>query len=227
MKYTAWTAPLAEGGISEEIALTFDRSREHRLLVLPPLFEEHNKTRRLVVEFMRRLDLSGIDCLLPDLPGCNESLAPLERQSLTGWKGAMEAAAAHFSANHVLAIRGGALLVPGGLSGHVYAPAKGIQLLRALLRARIIAAREAGREEKAEAMLDRGRKEGLELAGWRLGPEMICELEQACPVGDPGLELIEQADLGGAPLWLRAEPDEDPEQADALAAIVSLDILGR
>ena len=34
--------------------------------------------RRLTVEVMRRLDAAGIDCFLPDLPGCNESLQPLE-----------------------------------------------------------------------------------------------------------------------------------------------------
>ncbi|MGI8943971.1 MAG: hypothetical protein ACR2FJ_07050 [Qipengyuania sp.] len=226
MKYAVWPAPFPAGGTSEEIALTFDQSREHRLLVLAPLFNEHNKTRRQVVEIMRRLDRAGIDCLLPDLPGFNESLAPLDRQSLTGWMAAVEAAAVHFSANRVLGIRGGALLIPGRLPGHVYEPAKGAQLLRAMLRARTIAAREAGREEKAAQLLEEGREGGLELAGWRLGPKMIRELEQALPVTGPELELVEQAEIGGAPLWLRAEPDDDPEQADALAAILAVGMLG-
>ena len=41
---------------------------------------------------------------------------------------------------------------------------------------------------------------------------------------DLKLTEIEQSVLGGAGLWLRAEPDEDPEQADALAALVTMGI---
>ena len=66
---------------------------------------------------MRRLDHAGIDCLLPDLPGSNESLATLEEQTLAGWQHAMVAAARKFRAGHVLAIWGGALVVPQALPG--------------------------------------------------------------------------------------------------------------
>jgi hypothetical protein len=31
--------------------------------------------------------------------------------------------------------------------------------------------------------------------------------------------------VGGGALWLRAEPDHDPKQADALAAIVAMELL--
>src|SRR5690606_34249762 len=75
--------PAADG---EEYALAFDEGREARLLVLPALFDEANKLRRFSAEVMRRLDAAGIDTLLPDLPGCNESLAPLEGQTLAGWR---------------------------------------------------------------------------------------------------------------------------------------------
>ena len=36
------------------------------------------------------------------------------------------------------------------------------------------------------------------------------------------LAPIDQEMLGGSPLWLRAEPDEDPAQADALAAVITM-----
>jgi hypothetical protein len=207
------------GPDGDEYALAFDRGREARVLVVPALFDEANKLRHFTVEVMRSLDAGGFDAILPDLPGCNESLAPLEEQSLLQWRTATEAAASHFAATHYLAIRGGALVTPT-LPGLRYAPATGSSILRAMLRARIIASKEAGREENREALLEQGRASSLELAGYRLGPQMIRQLETAEPNGGVALANIAQAEIGGASLWLRAEPDHDAEQAHALAAIV-------
>ena len=215
----AWTVP--DGG--EEYAVAFNRGRERRVLVLPALFDEANKLRHFTVEAMRRLDAAGVDAILPDLPGCNESLAPLEAQTLQGWREAAEAAAAHFGATHALAIRGGALCAPAELPVWRYAPATGASILRAMLRARVIASKEAGVEESREGLLEEGRQTGLELAGYSLGAEMIRELETAEPSGGAALANIAQTDLGGAGLWLRAEPDHDPAQAEALAALVAAD----
>ena len=211
----AWPAP--DG---EEYALALDRGRERRVLVLPALFDEANKLRHFTVEVMRRLDEAGLDAFLPDLPGCNESEAPLEAQTLLGWREAAEAAAGHFGATHALTIRGGALCGPE-LPTWRYAPATGASILRAMLRARVLASKEAGLEESREALLEQGREAGLELAGYRLGPQMIRELEAAEPSGGAALANIAQTDLGGAGLWLRAEPDHDPAQAEALARIVA------
>ena len=86
------------------------------------------------------------------------------------------------------------------------------------------ASREAGREEKVETLLETGREQGLELAGWHLSARMIAELEQAEAPADPRLRVIDQATLGGSPLWLRAEPSEDADQADALAAIIAMEL---
>jgi len=96
----AWPCP---GG--EEYALAFDRNRPKRVLVLPAWFDEGNKLRHFTVEVMRRLDGAGVDSFLPDLPGCNESLAPLEQQTLQSWRAEAAEAAWFFSATHVLAIR--------------------------------------------------------------------------------------------------------------------------
>lgn len=208
------------------MALAFDRAREHRLLVLPAWFDEANKLRRQTVEIMRRLDLSGIDSFLPDLPGCNESGAKLETQTLTSLRAAASAAAAHFATTQVLAIRAGALFAPDGLPGWLYAPVGGRQALRGMIRARTIAAKEAGEPETTEQIQQLGRSEGVELAGWHLGAELFRDLETATVPDLPLTVEVEQSMLGGAGLWLRAEPDEDPEQADALAAIVALGLAG-
>jgi hypothetical protein len=215
-----WPCPALNGERRDELALVFDRARERRLLVLPAWFDEANKLRRQTVEVMRRLDLAGIDSMLPDLPGCNESEMPLAEQTLEDWRAAADAAARHFNATNVLAIRGGALLAPSRLPGWAYAAVDGKRMLRAMLRARTIAAREAGRAERTEDLRIQGRERGIELGGWQIGPSMFGALEQAAL--DHELTEIDQSAIGGAGLWLRAEPDEDPEQADALAALVTM-----
>jgi hypothetical protein len=213
-----WPCPAPDGERYEEMALVFDRGRERRLLVLPAWFDEANKLRRQTVEVMRRLDLSGIDCFLPDLPGTNESEAATERQTIDSWRLAAAAAAQHFRATHLLTIRAGTLIAPPGLPGWAYAPIDGPRVLRAMLRARALASREAGVKERAEEVQASARQQGIDLAGWRLGPGLFGALER--PIVQTSLAPIEQAALGGAGLWLRAEPDEDPEQADALAALL-------
>lgn len=199
----------------------FDRGRTARVLILPAWFDEANKLRRFTLEVMRRLDTAGIDSLLPDLPGCNESCAPLARQTLEGWRATAEAAARSLNATHVLAMRAGALIAPCGLPGWHYAAQSGPKLLRAMLRARTIAAREAGVAENSEALLAIGRGEGLTLSGWPIGAAMLRGLEAAEPALAPGQSAIAQPDLGGPGLWLRAEPSEDAAQADAMAAIIA------
>ena len=220
--FAQWPAPLPGGNTNEEHALTFNQNRDKRLLILPALFDEANKLRRQTVEVMHRLNLSGIDCFLPDLPGCNDSMQSLETQTLDGWRAAAATAATHFDATHLLTIRSGALLAPDGLPGWRYAPHGGKQLLRSMLRARTIAAREAGREETIGELEELGRTQGVELAGWSLGPDLFSALSDAGTITSQFLTDITQEHVGGSGLWLRAEPDEDPEQADAIAAIIAI-----
>ncbi len=224
MKPASWPCPLGHGETADEMALSFDQHRRWRLLIVPALFEESNRLRRFTVEVMRRLDNAGVDCFLPDLPGCNESLQPLESQTPESWRAGIAAAARHFRASHVLAVRGGALLVPDGLPGWRYAPIGGTNALRQLLRARIVSSREAGLAETQEALLATGLKIGLELSGYRLGAEFIHQLHALEQSEAAQFWDIEQDMLGGSGLWLRAEAGEDRGQADALAAIVAIGI---
>lgn len=213
----AWPCP-AHDGTADEFALTFDRGRPCRLLIVPALFDEANRLRRFTAQTMRALDGLGIDSFLPDLPGTQESLRSLTAMTLADWRQAMNAAAAHFHASHVLALRGGALVAPQ-LPGWALAPLPGASILRQMIRIRILSSREAGREEQAADLLGRGLRDGLELAGYRLGAAMIEQLQSAQPTA---LTAIAPHELGGPGLWLRAEPGEDPDQSAALAALAAL-----
>lgn len=211
----SWPSPA--GG--EEYALGFDRQRAVRVLVIPALFDESNKLRHFTVEVMRRLDAGGVDCFLPDLPGTNESLAPLAEQTLAGWREAMSSAAKHFRATHVLTLRAGALLDPGDLPGLRHAPLNGTTLMRGLVRVQLLSDKEAGLGTTRDDLIERARSEGATLAGYPFDAAMIRDLETATPPESAAVDVT-QGELGGAGLWLRAEPAHDPAQADALAALV-------
>ena len=211
----SWPSPA--GG--DEFVLSFDQQRKVRVLVIPALFDEANKLRHFTVEVMRRLDAGGVDCMLPDLPGTNESLAPLAEQTLTGWRLAMDAAAKEFGATHVLTLRGGALLAPGTLPGLHYAAVAGASLLRGLIRIQLLINKEAGLSTTREELSARAESGGATLAGYHLGAAMAQELAGASLPEGLATE-VKQADIGGGGLWLRAEPAFDPGQADKLAAIL-------
>lgn len=220
MQPIGWPCPLPGGGSASEYALTFDRGRACRLLIVPALFDEGNRLRRLTVEVMRRMDATGIDCFLPDLPGCNESMQLLELQDTADWIDAMLSAARCFGATHVLGIRGGCLFTPSGLATFHYAPVEGDTVLRQMLRARVLASREAGREERRDALADLARGEGIDLGGYSISAGLFAQLETLKP--NQHARVISQDDIGGSGLWLRAEPGDSRKQADALAASLAM-----
>ncbi|WP_407874383.1 hypothetical protein [Qipengyuania nanhaisediminis] len=201
--------------------IAFDRSRDRRVLVLPALFDEANKLRRFTIEVMRALDQAGIDCFLPDLPGQNESLSPLERQDLSAWREAARAAAIQCNATETLSIRAGALIAPTELPGTAYAPISGAKLLRAMIRARLIASQEAGIDENSQGLSAAARDKGIILAGWPISASMFRELEAADGQVAPPRVAIDHKTIGGRGLWLRAEPDEDTAQSQAVAMMVA------
>lgn len=53
---------------------------------------------------------------------------------------------------------------------------------------------------------------------------MVRELSALAPTPRPRVQVIDKDLLGGSPLWLRAEPDEDAAQADALAAVIAMSL---
>ena len=75
-----------------ENALRFGGDPSSRVLILSALFDEHNKLRRFTIDLMRALEAAGVASVLPDLPGCNESLDPLAEQTISDWREAVSAA---------------------------------------------------------------------------------------------------------------------------------------
>ncbi|ANU08145.1 hypothetical protein [Paraurantiacibacter namhicola] len=179
--------------------------------------------RQFTAEVVRLLGERGVPASLPDLPGANESLAPLEAQSLESWRAAASEAAWQLGCTHVLAIRAGANAAPE-LPGWAYAALPGKNALRGLLRARVLASKERGVPEDRDGLLESGKTDGLELAGYRLGPDMIAQLENAELPDRPELRPVAAAELGGPGLWLRAEPDHDAAQAEALVELICTDL---
>jgi len=142
VKTLAWPCP-APGGSGEEFAaIAGPDDAPARVLIVPALFDEANKSRRLLAQTMRLLAERGVASVLPDLPGCGESLAPLELQDIASWRTAVRKCVRHFGATHFLAIRGGAILLPRGANGWSFEPVGGAAQLRTMARARTIAARE-------------------------------------------------------------------------------------
>jgi hypothetical protein len=202
-----------------EFRLTFgDPAAQRRILIIPPLFDEMNRMRRVLVSAARMLADRGLFMVLPDLPGTNESLAPLSKQTLAGWRAALVAASADLGITHIASVRGGALIDDALPNRPVWrlAPAKGNSLLKTMLRARIAADKENAISISSEALLAEGKAQGLELAGNHLGAALITELETAVPTDSEQVKLADLGDSGSA-LWLRAEPQDDPEMAAAMA----------
>ncbi len=219
----SWPCPQAGGGYSDELAIVFGEARPHRVLVLAPLFDEANKLRHLLVETMRRLDGAGLGAMLPDMPGTNESLAPPGAQTLAGWQNAARVAASHFAATHILAVRSSALIAPD-LPGWRYAPTSGNAVIRQLLRARIVAAREAGRNENTDSLSEAALRDGIELGGYAIGAALFGALVSAVPGETAKARTLGNGDIGGTAPWLRAEPGFSAAQADALAATIVMEL---
>jgi hypothetical protein len=179
-----------------------------------------NRVRRMLVQAMRDLDVRGVGSALIDLPGCNESLAALEKQNLDSWRGAVAACASQLGATHIASLRGGALIDDGPALPHWrLAPAKGSSILKTMIRTRIAGDKEAGKPT-SEAELKTLAKQGpLELAGNVLGPAMVAGLAAAEPISVANLtERKLGEDINGSPLWLRAEPQDDAAMSASIAA---------
>ena len=196
------------------------------ILIVPPLFEEANRTRRTLVLAMRAMAARGFATLLPDLSGQNESLVPLVEVDLERWRDALAEVAAGIDGPVTIAsVRGGALIDHRAKAAAWWrlAPATGASLLRTLMRARVSADREAGLTSSLESLQDAAKTAPLWLAGNALSPAMVAQLgsAEAQPV-EPLRSIGLGADgVAGTPLWLRAEPGEDSAMANAIAADIS------
>jgi len=185
------------------------------VIVALPLFEEANRTRTFVVTMMRALAERGIASVLPDLPGTGESAVATVDATLEGWRSAFAAAALAAGAQYGVAIRSGALIDRSAdLDGRWhFAPQPGATLVRELDRVRQAAGGDSG--ASADSV--------VEIAGNRLPRDLLGEIGAARPAeGARTLRLASDAQpadrkIEAAPLWRRAEPDNDPPLAQTLA----------
>jgi hypothetical protein len=209
-----------EFGGQKEYCLSFGDARASRhILIVPPLFDEMNRVRRMLANAMRRLAERGVQSLLPDLPGCNESPVQLAGQTIETWQEAVAAAALQLGATHIASIRGGALIDhKTGLPTWRLATVKGSSLLKTMLRTRMAAEKEAGRSVTIEQLMASAQSGPLELSGYALGINMLESLDSALPTANSNLHEAALSDIDGSALWLRAEPQDDPVMSMSLAA---------
>lgn len=192
-----------------EAALRLGRDSPVTLLVIPALFEESNRMRRLTVEVMRRLADRGIGTLLPDLPGQGESLVSLASLSFRDWLDFVEDVGHNMLFS--VAIRGGCLL--DGICVHRWrlAPESGARLLRDMIRA------TAFSEGSSASDVEQRVRQGVtRLAGNPVAPELYGALVAAEPAPGGFVSAVE-----GPRLWRAAEPGEDAHYAAALAAEIA------
>ncbi len=215
-------------GDSSEYCLSFGAATaKQRILIIPPFFDEMNRMRRVLASAMRILAAQDIASVMPDLPGCNESLSLLRDQNLSSWRNALTAAANAASATHIASIRGSALIddICADLPHWRLSPVKGEALLKAMLRTRVAGDKEAGLLTTSEALIARAQTQDIELAGNILGPQMVADLAITLPVQIENLQVRALGDgvglIAGKALWLRAEPQDDAEFATAIAADIA------
>ena len=194
------------------------------VLLLPPLFEEMNRTRALLATVMRMLAANGFGCWLPDLPGTGESALPLETCEWQSWRDAARDAGAHVTEASgrptvVASFRGGALLDDSVAARAFwrFAPAEGASLARDLVRASML---------KPEEL----KSAKIELAGYRLSETLLGDLREAPLASAEPLRTLRlesdrgEADLkvAGPSLWRRSEPANSPELAELIASDITM-----
>jgi len=173
------------------------------LLFLPPLFEELNRTRALLLQTMRALAAGGWRCVLPDLPGTGESEIPLDAVEWRHWRDAVTAASA--GAVAAVSLRGGALLDGVIARRWRLSPATGAALVRDLERTGLTGA--SGYAPSA------GLLDALRAAEAEAGAARTARL-----VSDPAPADVR---FEASPLWRRSEPAGSPALAAAMAGDIA------
>jgi len=216
-----------EFGDRKELCLCAASRASRRVLLVPPLFDEMNRMRRMLVDVMQSLACLQVCSFLPDLPGTNESLVTLDQVSLADWQDAIQACAQQHDISHIASFRGGALTIAAmpTASHWIFSPAKGATLLRTMLRTKVAADREAGRNTGLAELAAQAESGAIELAGNIIGRELFAQLNAAEIPEMENRRIVrlesdsKPADgkIAGSALWLRAEPDDDPAMSAAIA----------
>jgi hypothetical protein len=201
--------------ITDEWMMRIGAADAPPILIVPPLFEEMNRTRALLAAVMRRLAAMGHGCWLPDLSGTGESEVPLEDVAWYDWGHDVTSAAGHVAAHAgkplIASLRGGTLIDEraGARGWWRFAPVEGAMLARDLVRS--------------------GLAGGVEYAGYAPHDEMKASLAAAKPAAVAPLRTARLASdsgeadvrLDGPALWRRSEPGFSAALAEAMAADIA------
>ncbi|QTD56458.1 hypothetical protein [Parasphingorhabdus cellanae] len=212
----------------DELCLRAGVGHPTTILIIPPLFDEMNRMRRMLVDMMRLLNERGIGSALPDLPGMNESLFPQEQTNLMICRQALvECFATLPKCRHIASFRSGCLIDDFTDSAEKWrlSPVKGLKLLRMMMRARIASDKEAGLSTDMTQLAVEAEQGHVNLAGNHISSTLFSELQDAAP--EPS-DIIRTAvlennasaanvRLAGSALWLRAEPGDDMLLSGAIA----------
>ena len=159
------------------------------LLIIPPLAEEMNKSRRMLAKMAKLACQEGYEVILPDLYGTGDSQGDFADASWDSWISDLSASmgpgySGNSSELNILALRGGALLVPECLQRHQYTINRlilwhpvisGDLWLTQFLRLRLAASMVSDRGSKEtvkdlKELLNAG--ESLEVAGYELSSDL-------------------------------------------------------
>jgi len=199
------------GPQGDEWLMRAGRAQAPAILIVPPLFEEMNRTRALIAGVMRRLAKRGQGCWLLDLGGTGESERDLAGVSWDDWRHDVTSAAAHIAEQArpplIASFRGGALVDDGAKARGWwrFAPVDGAALARDMVRS--------------------GLAGGVEWAGYAPSDALKAALEASKPAPAAPLRTVRlatdraeaDAKLDGPALWRRSEPGTSADLADAIA----------
>jgi hypothetical protein len=203
------------GSRGEEWLMRVGRESAPAILIVPPLFEEMNRTRALIASVMRGLARRGHGAWLVDLGGTGESERDLAALGWDDWRHDVILAAAHIAEKArkplVASLRGGALVDDGAAARGWwrFAPLDGAAVARDMARS--------------------GLAGGVEWAGYAPNAALKAALEAAAPAPVSPLRTLRlasdrgaaDAKIEGPALWRRSEPGNSAALADALAADLS------
>ncbi len=196
----------------DEMWVRIGAHHRRQILIIEPLFEEKNRTRRLIADIMRGLNARQIGSTLPDLPGTGESLTDIAAIRFEDWKVAIAAVDQAINPVLTVSLRGGALLDNGAKRAWRFAPETGARIVRDLKRSQLASV-------SATPLY----------GGHALSDSFLGELEATLPPAHAALRTVRlesdaaeaDAKLIGTPLWRRAEPGDDATLATAIVADIA------